>query len=72
MGECFNPSIHRINHAVKTRAVHPNQPLPEIPQTLLRFSAPAQDLIERVQTQIDGLVDAAEVKKGMPLLLITN
>jgi hypothetical protein len=68
IGESFNPSIHRINNAVKTRAAHPNQPLPEIPQTLLRFSAPAQDLIERVQNQIDGLVEAAEVKKGEVVL----
>lgn len=64
--ETFNPSIHRINHAVKSRAVHPDDPVPDIPSVLLRFASPPQDLIEKVQTRIDTLIEAAEVKKGKP------
>src|SRR5699024_4712948 len=63
--ETYNPSIHRINHAIKQRAVHPEEPVAETPAELLKFSAPPEYLIEKVRGQIDVLIDAAEVKKGM-------
>lgn len=62
--QTYSPSIHRINHAVRMRAVHPEKPVPETPRVLLRFSHPPKDLIERVQNRIDALVEAAEVKHG--------
>jgi ATP-dependent DNA helicase 2 subunit 2 len=62
--ETHNPLIHRINQAVKFRAVHPDQPLPETPAMLLRFASPPEDLIEKVQGRVTALVEAAEVKKG--------
>lgn len=62
--QTYNPSIHRINHAVRMRAVHPDKPIPETPSVLLQFSSPPQDLIERVQSRIDALIGVAEVKKG--------
>jgi ATP-dependent DNA helicase 2 subunit 2 len=62
--EPFNPVIHRIKHVVKTRAIHPDKPLPEIPEILKRFSTPPSDLVEHAQTQIDTLIEVAEVKKG--------
>lgn len=63
--ETFNPAIHRINHAVKSRAIHPESSVPSVPALLLRFAAPPEDLIGKVQGRIDSLVQAAEVKKGM-------
>lgn len=62
--ETFNPTIHRINHAVKARAVHPEKPVPEVPSILLRFAQPPTDLIEKVQSKVDALIETAEVKKG--------
>lgn len=62
--DSYNPSIHRVNHAVKARAVNHAAPVPPIPRILLRFSAPPEDLVEKVQSRIDKLVHAAEVKKG--------
>lgn len=64
--ETFNPSIHRINHAVKHRAIQPDGTLPETPPILLQFSAPPQNLVDRVQNQVDALVELAEVKKVPP------
>lgn len=64
--ETFNPAVHRVNHAVKMRAVHTERPIPEMPSVLLRFSSPPEDLIEKVQSRIDALVEAAEVKKVPP------
>lgn len=62
--DSYNPSIHRINHAVKSRAIHPERPIPETPSILLRFASPPDDLIEKVQSKIDALIGTAEVKKG--------
>ncbi|POR33208.1 ATP-dependent DNA helicase II subunit 2 [Tolypocladium paradoxum] len=64
--ETYNPAVHRVNHAVKMRAVHTERPIPETPSVLLRFSSPPEDLIEKVQSRIDALVDVAEVKKVPP------
>ncbi|KAG8416477.1 ATP-dependent DNA helicase yku80 [Metarhizium acridum] len=64
--ETFNPAIHRVNNAVKMRAAHPDKPVPETPASLLRFSAPPEDLIEKVQSRIDSLIELAEVKKVPP------
>ncbi|KFA62665.1 hypothetical protein S40285_07845 [Stachybotrys chlorohalonatus IBT 40285] len=64
--DTFNPTIHRINNAIKTRAVHPENPIPDTPPILLRFSGPPKDLTEKVQANIDTLVEAAEVKKVPP------
>ncbi|KAF9774795.1 hypothetical protein IL306_007169 [Fusarium sp. DS 682] len=64
--ESFNPTIHRINHAVKSRAVYPEKPVPDIPPILLRFAKPTEDLIETVQSKVDALVEAADVKKVPP------
>ncbi|UPK90069.1 hypothetical protein LCI18_001004 [Fusarium solani-melongenae] len=64
--DTFNPTIHRINHAVKSRAVYPEKPIPDTPSILLRFASPPEDLIERVQSKIDALVEVADVKKVPP------
>lgn len=62
--EIYNPAIHRINYAIKQRAVHPEKPIPDIQPILLRFAAPPTELVETVQAKIDALVQAADVKKG--------
>ncbi|KAH7272818.1 SPOC like C-terminal domain-containing protein [Fusarium solani] len=64
--DTFNPTIHRINHAVKSRAVYPEKPIPDTPSILLRFASPPEDLIEKVQSKIDALVEVADVKKVAP------
>ncbi|KAF4445261.1 ATP-dependent DNA helicase 2 subunit 2 [Fusarium acutatum] len=64
--ETFNPTVHRVNHAVKSRALHPDRPVPDVPSILLRFSHPTEDLIETVQRKVDALVEAADVKKVPP------
>ncbi|KAH8176434.1 ku70/Ku80 beta-barrel domain-containing protein [Sarocladium implicatum] len=64
--DAYNPSIHRINHAVKSRAVNPDGPVPSIPALLTRFAAPPEDLIGKVQGRIDSLIQASEVKKVPP------
>ncbi|KAJ6785724.1 hypothetical protein PWT90_07098 [Aphanocladium album] len=64
--ETYNPIIHRINNAVKHRAVHPDKPIEDIPSVLLRYANPPQDLIDRVQDRIEDLIKEADVKKVPP------
>ncbi|TQW10412.1 Ku family DNA helicase [Cordyceps javanica] len=64
--ETFNPIVHRINNAVKQRAVHPDRPIADIPPVLLRYSNPPQDLIDRVRDRIEDLIKEADVKKVPP------
>ncbi|KAG5993912.1 hypothetical protein E4U54_003252 [Claviceps lovelessii] len=64
--ETFNPSIHRVNHAVKMRAAHPDKPISATPAALLKYAAPPEYLIEKAQSKIDALVRVAEVKKVPP------
>lgn len=64
MEDVFNPAIHRINHAIKRRAVNPDSTVSEMPAELLKFSSPPVSLIERVRGKIETLVRAADVKKG--------
>ena len=62
--EPFNPLIHRIKGAVKERAIHPAGPVPPIPPILTKFTGAPEDIIEAAQSQIDTLIQSAEVKKG--------
>lgn len=64
--DSFNPAIHRVNNAVKSRAVNAAGSVPPTPEVLLRFSSPPQELISKIQGRIDTLVQAAEVKKVPP------
>ncbi|KAK6452147.1 hypothetical protein FP744_10008398 [Trichoderma asperellum] len=65
--EIYNPAIHRINHAIKQRAVYPEKPVPEIPPVLLRFAAPPTELVETVQATIDSLIKAADRETVKPI-----
>ncbi|CAG9972215.1 unnamed protein product [Clonostachys byssicola] len=64
--ESYNPSIHRINHAVKNRAIHPDGSVPNIPSILLQFSSPPEDLLAKNKDAIEALIEASDVKKVPP------
>ncbi|KAK4157963.1 SPOC like C-terminal domain-containing protein [Chaetomidium leptoderma] len=61
--EMYNPTIHRMNQAIRARAVDPDAPIAPPAEILLRFSKPPENVIEQAKSEIDALVDAAEIKK---------
>ncbi|KAL2143363.1 hypothetical protein VTI28DRAFT_10542 [Corynascus sepedonium] len=61
--ELYNPVIHRINQAIRDRAVNPDAPIKPPADILLRFSKPPEKLIHKARSEIDALIDAAEIKK---------
>ncbi|KAJ5751735.1 hypothetical protein N7520_008652 [Penicillium odoratum] len=62
----FSPLLHRIESAVRWRAVHPNDPIPEVSEQLTRFAHPPEDLVNRSKQQLENLISAADVKKVPP------
>ncbi|KAK0711092.1 SPOC like C-terminal domain-containing protein [Lasiosphaeris hirsuta] len=64
--ELYNPVIHRINQAIRARAVHPDEPVGPPADILVRFSKPPDNLIENARADIESLIEIAEVKKVPP------
>ena len=62
--DCFSPALHRISHAIRSRAVHPNDPLPPIPEVLQKLSRQPEELQAAGKDVLAELVSAADVKKG--------
>lgn len=60
----YNPTIHRINQAIRARAVDPDAPIGPPAEILLRFSKPPEKIIDKAKSEIKALIDAAEIKKG--------
>lgn len=68
--ETYNPIIHRMNQAIRARAVDPDAPIGPPAEILLRFSHPPEKLLDKAKSEIDALIDTAEVKKGTFTLLL--
>ncbi|KAK0722931.1 SPOC like C-terminal domain-containing protein [Lasiosphaeria miniovina] len=60
--ELYNPVLHRVNQAIKARAVHPDEPLAPPADILLRFQYPPEKLVKEAKFEIESLIEAAEVK----------
>lgn len=61
--------LHRIDAAVRYRAIHPNDPVPPPSEILLKFSKPSQELVEKSKKYLERLTAAADVKKGWLIIL---
>jgi ATP-dependent DNA helicase 2 subunit 2 len=57
-----------MNQAIRSRAVDPDAPIGEPAEILLRFSKPPEKILEKAKSEIEALIDAAEIKKGRPRL----
>ena len=67
--DVFNPLIHRIDNAIRARALYPDKEIPPIPRALLEYTAPPAALVDKARREVDALIGAAEVKKGTFLLI---
>lgn len=65
--DSFSPVLHRIDSAVRHRAIHPNDPIPPPAPVLTKFSHPPDDLVEKSKKYLDKLVAVSDVKKGQSL-----
>jgi ATP-dependent DNA helicase 2 subunit 2 len=64
MEDSFSPLLHRLDQAVRWRAIHPTEPIPPIPEVLQKQSKPPEDLQTGSERRLKRLIAAADVKKG--------
>ena len=64
MTETYSPALHRIDQAVRWRAVHPDEPVPPPYEILTRYSKPPEELVANAKHQLSRLISAGNVKKG--------
>ncbi|KAI1340523.1 Ku70/Ku80 N-terminal alpha/beta domain-containing protein [Xylariaceae sp. FL0016] len=64
--DVYCPPLHRINQVVRHRAIYPDQPVPPVPNILVKYSHPPIDLASRAEAELEDLIDKADVKKVPP------
>ncbi|KAI1126669.1 Ku70/Ku80 N-terminal alpha/beta domain-containing protein [Nemania abortiva] len=64
--DLFSPPLHRINQVIRHRATYPNEPIPPTPAILLKYASPPQDLVAKVKSDLEDLIDKASVKRVPP------
>jgi ATP-dependent DNA helicase 2 subunit 2 len=62
--DTYSPAIHRINQAIRTRAVQPDKPIDPPAEILIKWSNPPQELIKKATPELQKLIEAADVKRG--------
>ncbi|KAF6222766.1 hypothetical protein HO133_000814 [Letharia lupina] len=66
MTDTFSPVLHRMDQAVRWRAVHPTEPVPPPYDILTRYSNPPKELVAGSKKRLEKLIAAADVKKVPP------
>lgn len=64
--DTFCPPLHRINQAIRHRAIHADKPVPPMPTILGKYAFPDHDLVKNAQSRLDDLIATAELKKVPP------
>lgn len=64
--ETFSPVVHRVEDAIKYRAIHEDEAIPPISDVLIRPSKPPQDQLDASKELLQELIKAADVKKVPP------
>lgn len=67
MQDTYNPTLHRVNQAIRFRAIHPDKPVPPPYDILIKYMNPPDELMEKAMPIIERVRVAADVKKGMLL-----
>ncbi|KAL4892990.1 SPOC like C-terminal domain-containing protein [Aspergillus ambiguus] len=64
--DSFSPVLHRINAAIRSRAIHPTEPIPPPSERLMKFSQPPEDVLQKSKKYLEKLMETADVKKVPP------
>ncbi|KAK5275302.1 ATP-dependent DNA helicase yku80, partial [Exophiala xenobiotica] len=63
MEDTFSPVLHRIEGAIKYRAIHGPDKLPDEPEAFKAYREQPKELQERSKVALATLIEAADVKK---------
>ena len=69
MSDTYSPVLHRIDQAVRWRAVHPTEPVPPPYEILTRYQHPPNTLLAKSKRQLEAVKVVADVKKIPPKAL---
>ncbi|KAL2074790.1 hypothetical protein VTL71DRAFT_8569 [Oculimacula yallundae] len=61
--ETFSPQVHRINQAVRHRAIHPDGEVAEPAAVLTKWSKPPADLLSKAEPKLEALLKISGVTK---------
>ncbi|KAJ6079523.1 hypothetical protein N7467_009276 [Penicillium canescens] len=64
--ESFSPLLHRLESAVRYRAVHPNDPVLDPSERLTQFAQPSEELVKKSKSYLERLMSVADIKKVPP------
>lgn len=64
MTDTYSPVLHRIDQAVRWRAVYPAEHIPPPYEILTRYSNPPEQLVNQSKSWREKLIAIADVKKG--------
>ncbi|KAG9228072.1 putative ATP-dependent DNA helicase II subunit 2 [Amylocarpus encephaloides] len=63
INENYSPAIHRINQAIRSRAIDPHGTVEPPSEFLMQWSNPPVGLVEKATPGLKALVEAADIKK---------
>lgn len=66
LDDLYSPIIHRVNQAIRARAVDDQGTIDEVPLVLIKYSRPPDELLKKAHKGIDALIKAADVKRSKP------
>ena len=66
MTDTYSAVLHRIDQAVRWRAVHPTDPVPAPYDILTRYSKPPEELVAKSKHRLEKLMAAADIKQVPP------
>ncbi|KAM5447592.1 ATP-dependent DNA helicase yku80 [Microsporum audouinii] len=64
--DCYSPLLHRIDQAIRWRAIHPTKPLPPVPEILQKLSRQPEALREQSRPALEQLIKVSDIKKVPP------
>ncbi|KAL4944789.1 hypothetical protein BDV06DRAFT_219972 [Aspergillus oleicola] len=64
--DSFSPVLHRVNAAIRSRAINPNDTIPPPAKILTQFSQQPEHILQKAEQHLKKLIDAAGVKKVPP------
>ena len=69
ISDYYSPVLHRVDSAVRFRAVNPDLPLPPVSKTLTKWSHMPEELVEKSRPYLQKVTQVADIKKGIFLSL---
>ncbi|KAL3474173.1 SPOC like C-terminal domain-containing protein [Aspergillus californicus] len=66
MEDSFSPVLHRVNAAIRARAINSNNPIQPPADILTKYSQPPSQLLDKADQHLKKVIEVADVKKVPP------